>query len=86
MPPTKDTIERKVKWHCDVHGRALEVGEKAVRLVRDGVAGFVCPGKKGSEPEGAHVVEVDADFVPFRLSLVDPELVEVGSGLHPSKQ
>lgn len=83
MPPVKDPSEMLVRLHCDIHDLALSLGKSAFKLIGDGrLATVTCPGRHEGED---HDISVDPDFVPFRLDLVDPSRVGVGSGLHPDR-
>ncbi len=84
MIALKDSRERVLHFHCETHHLALEFGEHAVRLISNSVAAVLCPGR-GDDDDAPHRIDLDPDYVPFRLKLVDPTSVEIGSWLHPDR-
>ena len=83
MFPDKNVGERKVHLHCNVHHLALLVSEKAISLVSTGVAAIPCPGIEGQD--SGHEIEVDEEYIPFRVTLIRPETAQEGSGAAPSR-
>lgn len=83
MPPFRNTPEETVRVHCDVHHRAVELGYSAVRLIANGLAAITCPG--APDKDDAHFIEIDAEFVPFRIDVTSAGTASEGSGAAPSR-